>query len=1180
MTMTASPIDIQLKKLQKTLAVRLAPLKVRVMGKADELHVLVEYLSDHVPPRPQLVRQVTNCLLAERPAGIEKLILYGRQAGQSQAEWRKVLRFSRQGSPQPQPTSDQPPTPTEASPTMPEHASGTESKKLNALWHQLPQIQALKQRGVQLAVGVLLLGSLVGVGATYKISRDGELAEQGYQQGLQLAQAERWQQAIEQYERGLRHRPRDPRLQSALLHAQNRLSQANDRIQQAQTQLAADPGNTTARLNLARALYQQGNFSAAASELSTLLTFDSNNASARFLLAELYAAQGNLPEAIEQYRAALAVDPQLPSAQRQLGMALLSQGQTEAAVQALQAAIEQNLNDAEAHYQLGSAYARQENWDAALHHYLQAAQLDPAHVAAQERLGQWFSAQGYTEAAVSSLQAAVQADPDNPRLHLQLGQAQQAAGDLNSARSSYEQALSLDSTLTEARLLLAQIHLTQDNPAAAIPLFEQILEADPDSWQARSGLGMAIAEQALQQGGSLDNAIQHLQQASQQQPTHAPTRRYLGLALEQAGRREEAIAQLQEAVRLDPNDAEAQRHLGLLLAQQGQVQAALAQLEGSLDQDPTNPTAVGSRALLQVSVGGQAEREEQIAATLARQSTPNPSRLGAATEEQSARQLKLQIPLSRLQPHQANPVPNTSEGQRTPAQNQPTAPQQAPQQTQVPTAPTSAATPTYSPGETLPLPGGWWVWMTGGLLGIPTLLSLTWLAGQQLRRRSAAAEGGQTPKDQASRHYSRALSLIEGGQLSQAIGALQQTLSINPNMAPAHLRLGQLLIQTGQLQKGLDHLWSARKLDPRQPEIDTHLVKALLTQAQQLLLQRQPGVALDSLKLALTLDIQSPGLQAQIQHLRGEALAAQGEGAAALEALTQARRLDPKRAEILVSMAKVKILQKQHQAAIDQCWEALALKDDLPDAHHQMGTALYRLGQLKAALAAYRTALTQALRAASANSPLASPQLLADYGLALIQAGNLSEAGQRFSQALVQDPSFALAMYGTGAILMAQEHFAEAEQRFQQALELDPELHVATAALGLLQLAQKQSDDSGKRFINSRQAEVAIRYFESALRRDPDLPEAHFGLGELQRVRGNLIFAAQRYQEALELNNSYVAAHYRLGSVQARLGKLDLAIEEFRRTLELNPHLPEAQKSLQKLLSRQLEDVHTDILMS
>ncbi|MFQ3614825.1 MAG: tetratricopeptide repeat protein, partial [Cyanobacteriota bacterium] len=848
MTMTAIPIDTQLKELQKNLAVRLAPLKVRVVRKADELHILIEYPGDQVPPRPQLVRQVASCLVTERPAELEKLILYGRQAGQSQAEWRKVLRFSRQGSAQDPPLAEQTelvmqePPPAEMAPepqpekepppTAPEHSGQPLSERLNALWHPLPQTQVLKQRGVQLALAAVLVGSLVGLGSAYKISRDGELAERGYQQGLQQAQAERWQQAIEQYEQGLRHRPRDPRLQAALLHAQNRLNQANERIQQAQTQLAADPSDTVARLNLARAFSQQGNFSAAASELSTLLSFDPNHAPARFLLAEIHSAQGNLPEAIEQYRAALAVDPQLPSAQRQLGIALFSQGQTEAALQALQTAITQNPNDAEAHYQLGSAYAQQENWDPALRHYLQAAQLDPTHVAAQERLGRWFSAQGYTEAAISSLQAAVAGDPNNPQLQVQLGKAQQAAGDLQSARSSYERALSLDANLTEARLKLAQLHLAQDNPEAAIPLFEQLLQADPNAWEARSGLGIALAEQALQQGGSLDNAIQHLQQASQQQPTHALTRRYLGLALEQAGRREEAIAQLQEAVRLDPNDAEAQRYLGLLLAQQGQTQAALAQLERSLDQDPANPTALGSRAVLQVSVGGQAEREEQIAATLARQSTPNPSRLVAATENQATQQLRLQIPLSRLQPAQANAVPNTSEGQ-------PTAPQLA-QVPPPPTAATSAATPTYSPGETLPLPGGWWAWMTAGLLGIPSLLSLTWLAGRQLRRRYSGAGEGQTPKDQASRHYSRALSLIEGGQFSQAIGALQQTLSVNPNMAPAHLQLGQLLIQTGQLQEGLDHLWSARQLDPRQPDIDTHLVKALLSQSQQLLSKRQP----------------------------------------------------------------------------------------------------------------------------------------------------------------------------------------------------------------------------------------------------------------------------------------------------------------------------------------------------
>ncbi|MEN9202543.1 MAG: tetratricopeptide repeat protein [Thermostichus sp. DG_1_6_bins_120] len=353
--------------------------------------------------------------------------------------------------------------------------------------------------------------------------------------------------------------------------------------------------------------------------------------------------------------------------------------------------------------------------------------------------------------------------------------------------------------------------------------------------------------------------------------------------------------------------------------------------------------------------------------------------------------------------------------------------------------------------------------------------------------------------------------------------------------------------------------------------MNTHLVRTLLTQSQHLLSQRQPGVALESLQLALTLASESPEFQAQVQQLRGEALAAQGETTAALEALDRARQLDPKRAEVLVSIAKVKILQKQYQPAIDSCWEALAIKEDLPEAHHQMGIALYRLGHLKAAIAAYRTAETW-------QTP-PTPELLTDHGLALIQAGDWDQAERQLSQALRQEPGFAPAIYGMGVIWMSRERFAEAEQRFQQALERDPQLHVATAALGLLQLAQKQVDPSGRRFISSSQAEVAAAYFESALRQDPDIPEVYFGLGELQRVKRNLSLAAQFYRKALTLNNSYALAHYRLGSVQARLGKLDLAIEEFRRALELNPHLPEAQKSLHKLLSQQLENVHTDIIV-
>ncbi|MFS8911513.1 tetratricopeptide repeat protein [Synechococcus sp. H60.3] len=316
--------------------------------------------------------------------------------------------------------------------------------------------------------------------------------------------------------------------------------------------------------------------------------------------------------------------------------------------------------------------------------------------------------------------------------------------------------------------------------------------------------------------------------------------------------------------------------------------------------------------------------------------------------------------------------------------------------------------------------------------------------------------------------------------------------------------------------------------------------------------------------------------QVEIHSLLGQAWAEKGNWAEALAQQQKALGLDPHFSQAHLCIAQIRLKLGQWDEAIDSCWAALELDDRLGSAHYLMGQALMRKGQLKAAIAAFQTALNLDL------DPELAAAVRVDLGLAMVHAGRLAQAGQEFSQVLLSGSSSKLqqgrAYYGLGLVLAAQEQHSEAIKSYQRALGLVPSLPEAVAAIGLSYLGQKHRDASGRKFVWPQQVQEAVQQFEQALREDPDLPEAHFGLGEVARIKGDLSSAVASYQRAIRSNGSYGMAHYRLGSVLARQGKLEQAVEHLRSALEISPNFPEAKGSLQQLLSKQTEEVHTDLL--
>ncbi|MDX2273193.1 MAG: tetratricopeptide repeat protein [Cyanobacteriota bacterium] len=1070
------------------------------------------------------------------------------------------------------------------------------------------------------------LGVTLWLGLSWRQAQQWQAVSQDYHQGVDFARQGRWQQAIDRYETALQQDPHNLAVQVALEHAQGRLAELEERIRQQRSQLIAQPQNIEARLDLAIALYQKGDWQQAQQELATTLAQAPQNPQAHYYLGLTHAAQAQWDPARQSYQRALQADPRYADAHAQIGVVYLKQDQPEQAIPPLHQAIALDPNHALAHYQLGLAYSRTANPEAAVDFYLQAMQLDPTYASAVQDLGSAFYAEGQMDQAIRTFRAALQQNPRDPQTHLNLGKAYFAHNQLAEAEKSFRQAIRHDPRLLEAHLQLGRLLSAQGEWSAAIASLESALALDPNHALTQHYLGIALAEQAVLADAPLDQAIAQLNRALTQDPKRAETHLNLGLALLQTEQTNQAVEHLQTAVALDPENSQARHTLGLALAQQQNYGAALSQFNAALDHNPlqTQTYASQSQVLTATGQSQQAQASQTIATRLPQPASPASTLADQAEQKIRANLSRLQDPTASLPdslkaPTQPAVAPTTS-GATPPVATTAQAFQSVPfpSPTPIPTLPPAplavatpipatplpapppvsvatpapplatalAATPAPAPPSLVSSTAGvesvsshpWrqiLPWGLGVGLGIPALLVL----GRTLQKALSAARptvsstglGG----DRASRHFGQALTLIQENQWDPAILELQQAIEVNPRYAAAYQQWGYLLFRKGRFQEAIPLFRQAEQINPDLEGLSTQLLDTLMEYGQQLLTQKDPHEAVSQFRAAnaiATTQVNSPkAKKAQIHVCLGKAFLQQRLWIEAKSEFQQALIQDPSLASAYCGAGYALCYQGERELAIDMFEKALGINPNLPEAHHGTGVAFFLLGQLRPAIASLRTAVEKATRP--------QPDFHVDLGLALLQTGDVVNAAQEFTKALTRDPNLARAHYGMGQVLMANKDNDEAIKKFELAHNLDHHFWAATACIGLAFLSQKQQDLSGKKFIHSRQAEAAGNKFETVVRKDPSVPEAHFGMGELFRIRGNLLFAVQHYQAAIKANGSYAAAHFRLGSIYAKLGQLDKAVEELRRAIDLNPDFPEAKTTLNRVLSRRSDDSVTQIIL-
>ena len=274
------------------------------------------------------------------------------------------------------------------------------------------------------------------------------------------------------------------------------------------------PGVRSRPVEVALALYRQGNVAGAVAELDRVVT---DRRDARFY----------------DLRAAL----------------LLTVGRVGGARRDIDLALRMKPGDAVAISLLSVIALVKNDKEMALRLARQAVELDPQGPVAHIALSYAYQADFHLAKALARVRAAIRLAPQNALARARLAELRLSRGDGRRALAAARKAVALDPRIARTQTVLGFARLGQTQVKAAKGTFERAIELDPVDPLPRLGLGLAKIRL-----GDLAGGIEDIQIATSLDPNQSLIRSYLGKAYYEEGRDAKAGTTLQEAKALDPKD--------------------------------------------------------------------------------------------------------------------------------------------------------------------------------------------------------------------------------------------------------------------------------------------------------------------------------------------------------------------------------------------------------------------------------------------------------------------------------------------------------------------------------------------------------------------------------------------------------------------------------------------------
>ena len=315
-----------------------------------------------------------------------------------------------------------------------------------------------------------------------------------------------------------------------------RLARPDQAVTVLREAVARSPGYLPAKLTLAEALLEAGQFDEAR-RLFEGLSDPASAPAVQFGLGTIAAREGRHSDAVGHLERAIALYPEFAAAHYAIARAYRALGRRE---------------DAEA--ALGRHARHGAQWPAVEDPVLAGVSALREDAGALVQRGVKRAETGDIEGAIAAHVAALARDPSFAQAHANLIGLYGRVRNWEKAAEHYRTVVKLAVNVSDAHYDYGVLLGLQEQWDAAAEAYRQALALNPQHAQARNNLG-----QILERQKNLDLAAAEYRRAVDSQPTLRIARFNLGRMLIAKGRHDEAIAELAKLT--EPRDAEAPRYL-------------------------------------------------------------------------------------------------------------------------------------------------------------------------------------------------------------------------------------------------------------------------------------------------------------------------------------------------------------------------------------------------------------------------------------------------------------------------------------------------------------------------------------------------------------------------------------------------------------------------------------------
>jgi predicted Zn-dependent protease len=208
-----------------------------------------------------------------------------------------------------------------------------------------------------------------------------------------------------------------------------------------------------------------------------------------------------------------------------------------------------------------------------------------------------------------------------------------------------------------------------------------------------------------------------------------------------------------------------------------------------------------------------------------------------------------------------------------------------------------------------------------------------------------------------------------------------------------------------------------------------------------------------------------------------------------------------------------------------------AVQPPVKGLQHELGVAYYRTGKLIEA----QSAFVAAVREDPADAE--SVQML---GLTLYRLGRPAEAIPYLEKVRQWTPNAnADANYVLGLCYMNSQRYDDARRTFATGFRVEPDSGAAYLLLGSM-------------LMRANLPEFAAVQAQKAIQLMPNLPLAHFLLGEVYLYKSDVDHALQEFEQERGINPGYAPVYDRLGDVYSRTDRLQEAQEALTKAISLD----------------------------